>query len=318
MSARPEAGDRDRRLNLLDSVIYADGFDCALTLEELWRYGRTSIDPAALRRVLRDDPALCQIVIERDGLYCLADRPELLDQRPIKIRRARQLQHRARRVARALRHVPFVRGVFLTGSAAADHASESADLDLMVIVARSRLATVFLMLGSASRLLGRRLFCPNYYVAEGYSETRTPNLYVARELAQARVLAGHGSALVVRNPWLTNVFPNAAPDAGRDERGHTRLQRLLEVPLRGAFGDRLERRACRIAIARLGAHYRDRGEEIPPTVVESLEAGDALRFHAGKVEEKTLRRYAARRTEVAARLASLEREGETANSHGRP
>jgi predicted nucleotidyltransferase len=283
----------DEPLDLLDALIYGDVFDSAVTLDELWRYARTPIGREELRRRLREDAAIRRLVRERDGLYCLADRSGLTERRPERARRADALERRARRVARVLRHAPFVRGLALTGSAAARDAGEEGDVDLLVTVARERLGTAFLVLGSLSRLLRRSLFCPNYYVCEDKLELGAPNLYVARELAQARTLVGDGEALWRANPGLVQLFPNAEPPAGTRP-ARTRVQRVLEALL----GGRLERWARGVARARLRAHYGT----VPAEVEESFAAGAALRFHGSGVEARTLERYAARRAEVAARL----------------
>ena len=300
----------DARLDLLDPLIYADTFDCAATLEELWHYSRARSGREALRVGLRDDPVIRTLVAERDGLYCLCDRPGLLDRRAEQMARARVLQKRGRRVARAIRHVPFVRGIALTGSAAADDAPPGADVDLLVIAAPRRLGTVFALLGPASRLLGRRLFCPNYYVAEDHLALAPGGVYLARELAQARPLVGNARGLREANPWLYEVFPNlAAPAPLEEERaGPTRFQRLLESALEGVGGDRLEARARRLAESRLRAHYGGLGQDVPAEVSASFAAGVALRFHGGGMDTTTLGRYEARRAEIAERIAGLARE----------
>ena len=282
-------------------------FDCAVTFDELWQYARVAIDRDELRRRLRADPVLRRVVVERDGLYCLDGRSALLCERPKRILRARQMQRRARLVARVLRHLPFVHGLVLTGSTSADDATEQADIDLLVIVAADRLGTAFLLLGPASRLLGRRLFCPNWYMREGRLAIAPRSLYVARELAQARSLAGNADALRDSNPWMTELFPNAVapPALDRGLRGSTRLQRLLEASLRGALGDRLERWGRRVAVARLRAHYSGLGQEVPAEVAASFEAGVALCFHGYRYEQRTVEAYAARRAQVLNRLGSL-------------
>lgn len=283
----------DERLDLLDALLYGDVFDCAVTLDELRRYARVAIDREELRRRLREDPALRRLVRERGGLYCLEDRPHLLERRAERARRARQLERRARRVARLLRHAPYVRGLALTGSTAAGDAGEEGDVDLLVTVAPGRLGTVFLVLGSLSRIVGRRLFCPNYYVCEDRLRLGPATLYLGRELAQARHLAGDGSALWEVNPWLREMFPNAAPPVAT-RAARTALQRALE-PL---LGPGIERWARLVARARLRAHYGT----VPADVEEGFAAGAALRFHGSGVAARTLERYAARRGEIAARL----------------
>jgi predicted nucleotidyltransferase len=294
------------RLALLDGLIYADGFGCALTVDELWRYSAAPVSRDELQRCLREDGPVRELVCERDGLYSLANRTELIAQRPARIRRARRLQRRARRVARVLRHVPYVRGLLLTGSTAADDAREDADVDMLVVVAPGRLGTVFVVLGSVSRLLGRRPFCPNYYVCEGHLAVVPENLYMAHEIAQATALVGAADALRQANPWITARLPNAgaatAPKAAFPGGGV--LQRLLELPLRGKLGEQLERRARTLAEARLQAHYEAHGEPVPPRTLETLRDGTALSFHRGRQHERVLDRHDMLRARLEAELES--------------
>jgi predicted nucleotidyltransferase len=292
----------DERLDLIDALVYGDAFDCAVTLDELWRYSRIRVGREALLRLLEEDSALGSLVAERDGLYSFADRPELLASRRARIDRARALQRRASRVAGVIRHVPFVRAIALTGSAAADDAGEEADVDLLVVVERERLGTVFVLLGAASRVLGRRLFCPNYYVSNDDVAVEPRGLYVARELEQARVLVGDPNALRAANGWLRDVFPNLPPRSGHRPVGQTSpVQRLLESLL----GGRLEGWSRRLASARLRAHYGAFGSVVPPDVAAGFAAGRALRFHARDTVGQALGRYEVRRAQLAAALVGV-------------
>ncbi|MGH2956746.1 MAG: hypothetical protein ACRDL6_07115 [Solirubrobacterales bacterium] len=309
MTEAPATSVHGRRLDLLDAVIYADVFDCAVTLDELWRYSRTELGREALVINLREDPFLAGIVLERGGFYCLYGREDLVAERPARIERARRLERRARRVARVVRHLPFIRGLALTGSAAARDAGEGADADMLVVVAEERLGMVFFMLASASRLLGRRILCPNYYVREGLFPPGRGNLYQARELAQARNLLTDAPPGRDGLGWVNELLPNARVQTAPESCRATRVQRLLERSLRGRLGDRLERAGRRVALARLRAHHGGAGERVPPEVREDFVAGRALRFHRGRVEETTLERYRERRAEVARRLEWLAREG---------
>lgn len=273
------------RLDLVDAVLYGDVFDCAVTLEEAWRYARVAIGRDELALRLREG----RLVVEDAGLYCLAGREELLKRRPERMRHAARLERRSRRVAAVLRHFPFVRGLALTGSAAAGDAGEKDDVDLLVTVAADRLGTVFLLLASLSRLLGRRLFCPNYYLCEDRLGLGPANLYVAHELAQARMLVGDGAALWRANPWLEEMFPNADPPVS-DRPAGGRLQRALET----LVGGRLEPWARRVARRRLQAHHG----AVPADVQDAFAAGAALRFHRSGVAARTLELHRTRRVEL--------------------
>jgi hypothetical protein len=199
--------------------------------------------------------------------------------------------------------VPFVRGLTLTGSVAAGDASAGADVDLLVVVAPGRVGTVFLLLGPASRLLGRSLFCPNYYLGQDHLATDESGPYIAHELVQARPVVG-GDVLVAANPWVREVFPNVEAGAPRTLPQGSRLQGLFERPLRGRLGERVERRARAVALRRLQAHYGLHGRGVPAEVAERLAAGSALQFHGKRVKEHTLERYEARRGELQQQLAA--------------
>jgi predicted nucleotidyltransferase len=302
-----EATSADRgigeRLDLIDAAIYADLFDCAVTGEEMWRYSRASISRERLTELLESDPALRRLISGRGDLYCLRGREQLLEARGERRSRARQLHRRARAVARVLRHFPFVRGLLLTGSAGADDAPSGADLDLLVLVEPDRLATAFAILGTLSRLLGRETFCPNHYVAtDALRLDGRRDIYVARELVQARPLSGAAEALRAGNEWVVELLPNALDGARptAEPRPASRLQRLLERPCRGRGGDALERRLARLARWRLDHHYRGNGEPVPEQVAADFEAGRQLRFHGVNDTQGVLDRYERRRGELAA------------------
>ncbi len=308
------ASAADRRLGLIDGLLYADGYDCAVTLDELCRYATVPVEPGELARLLREDRALRAVVAERDGLYCLAGRAELAAARAERIERARRLKRRARRVARALRHVPFVRGLLLTGSTAADDAHHAADVDVLVLVAPGRLGTVFLLLGTSSRLLRRRLFCPNYYLRADDLALDGRTLYLAREIAQAAPLVGGADSLRRANPWLAGLLPNAfvTQPPGAPLASGSRLQRGLERALSGRVGHRLETRALRIAAARVHAHFAAAGEAVPPPVAARLASGASLEFHRGRRQEQALHRHAELRRRVALDLERLDRPRDAA------
>lgn len=300
-SAAPRISER---LDLIDAAIYADIFDCAVTEEEMWRYSRVRISREELSKLLERDPELRRLVSGRGDLYCLRGREQLLDSRPERRSRARQLQRRAGAVARVLRHLPFIRGLLLTGSAGADDAPAGADLDLLVLVEPNRLGTAFAVLGTLSRLLGRETFCPNHYVAtDALRLDGRRDIYVAHELAQARPLSGGADDLHAGNEWVARLLPNAELNGGAPATGparRSRLQRLLEVPCRGRAGDALERRLTRLARWRLEQHYQSNGESIPERVIADFEAGRQLRFHGVNDADGVLDRYERRRGELAA------------------
>ena len=302
MTARADNGDL---LGLLDGLLYGDAFDCAVTLDELWRFARVPIAQDELRRLLTGDPELARLVHERDGFYSLRGRSHLAGRRPARIERS-ILRRRARRVARVVRHAPFVRGLVLTGSAAADDAGPEADLDLLVICARGRIGTVFLLLASLSRLVGRRLLCPNYYLAADNLAVTRRDVYVGHEIARRRPARRSERRRCSRpTPGSASSSPTCVRRHGRAAPSDPVLQRALEAPLRGRAGKRLERLAGRVARSRLAAHYRARGERPPADVLDRLARGSSLSFHGLPLAEQALARYTSRVAELRAELGRI-------------
>jgi hypothetical protein len=267
-----------------------------------------SIQPTTLRAALDEDQALRSLVQELDGLFWVHGIRSPPLSRRARIERACALARRARRVARIIRHAPFVRGVALTGSVAAADADLNADVDFLVIAAPQRLATTFLLLGGLSRMVGRRVLCPNYYISADAIPSGSCSQYITREMAQARLLVGDRAEWLRATSWVREWFPNLDETSFRDDepmRGGGWVQRFVERALRGSLGDRLERRAARVALERLRVHHGHYGEEPPVAVVEKLRDGAELRFHAGGLAESVTEQYSAIRERVLAALRQL-------------
>jgi predicted nucleotidyltransferase len=288
----------DELLALVDAVVYADVFDSTVTLDELHRYARVLVDRASLEQVLADDPVLRTIVVERDGTIALRGRSEVFATGADRAGQVEHLRRRARRVARVLCHTPFVRGISLTGSVAAGDARDDSDVDMLLVVAPGRLGTVFALLGTVSRIVGRRVFCPNFYLSENNLTIRSQSIYVAREVAQTESLAGDAMRLREANPWVEAIFPNLPKptEPRQDLRTGGFGQHFVEALLGGRIGDRFERWARELAHRRLQAHY---GGLVPSEITRAFDAGEMLRFHRGDIELSVPRRYEARREEVA-------------------
>jgi hypothetical protein len=280
-------------IDVVDAVVYADIFDCAAREDDVWRFSRVALERGALGERLAE---LDGLIERRDGFVCLAGREDVLAGALERRRRAARLHRRARCVARVLQHAPFVRGLLLTGSAAAGEAAPGADPDLLVLVAPGRIGTAFALLGPLARLTGGHVLCPNHYRSVAHPAVEQRDLYVARELAQAWPLAGEASGFLEANTWMRELLPNAAPRGG--EVRALPLGRALQRVAEALLPSRLESRMRRIAHNRLGVHHHGAP---PADVLAALEAGIELRFHASQAHERALEGYAARRAAVLER-----------------
>jgi len=280
MKVHDGATGAEATMSIFDGVVYSDLFDCALRLDEVVRYSGRAVGPEEVVAALASS-SLGGAVVRKDGYFTVSGREGLVEQRVETQSRALRLQRRAQRVNRVLRLVPFVRGLILTGSVAAEAAAEDADIDLLVIVSPGRLAFVFLVLGGFSRLTRRRVFCANFYLSEDRLRVERHNLFVAREIAQARPLDEDAERFFEINDWIRDFLPNASPSRALGGRrpGARWMQRLLEWPFKGRFGRWCESFAGRVARRRIDAHYRAAPEDQRTMVSDRFAAGHELRFH---------------------------------------
>ena len=304
-------------VDALDGILYGDLFDCAPTLDEATRFSRLPITQDQLKTWL-ELPAVKSIVRHHDGFYCLTGRDEIVGLRMESLERARRLRKRASTIARCLQYVPFVRGVVLTGSVAVNDADKHADIDFLIIVAKRRLSSAFLLLGSFSRLTSLHVFCPNYYLSETHLEIRQRNQYVARELAQAEAMAGAGVNLHEANRWVDEYLPNArsAPTMVGSLLGGAALQWICECPFRGWLGDRLDRMLAPVSLSRLKAHHGARCEAVPEKVLQAFQDDIELRFHSAPQLRCVVERYEQLRKRTRASLDAAWHERTSAHCEG--
>lgn len=245
---------------ILQNLLYADLFNYPLTADEIHRYlPGIPVSPDTLHTILADGFAR-QALVQADGFYALPGRSEIIPLRQRREALAERLWARARRYARLIAHLPFVRLVAVTGTLAVGNVEAEDDIDFFIITVPGRLwlcRALVIGVVRLARLLGDEL-CPNYFLSERMLELTDRNLFTARELAQMVPLYGSAAyhRLRAANAWTSHFLPNAdAPPPGTgvsDLYGiPAHVKRLMERALAGRLGDWLERWERRRKIARL-------------------------------------------------------------------
>ncbi len=201
---------------ILRTLIYADLFDYALTLAEIHHF---LIGQAATRAEVQsalEDPVRLDGRVARQAEYLtLPCRENLVALRQERRAIAAVQWNQARRYARLIAHLPFVRMVAVTGALAVENSRQDDDIDYLIVTAPGHLWTVRgLTIGIVrlARVWGDQL-CPNFFVAENALFFPEHNLFTAHEIIQAVPLYGRDLYARYResNRWVETFLPNAQP-----------------------------------------------------------------------------------------------------------
>jgi hypothetical protein len=235
---------------ILRTLLYADVFNYPMTADEVHHYLiGLALPREQVLRALEASPWLADRTERVNGYFAARGRADTAAVREQRARASLELWATARRYARWLGNLPFVRMVAVTGALAMHNSEAGDDIDFLVVTAPGRVwLTRALCVGMVrlARGLGARL-CPNYVLAESALEQERQDLFVAHEVAQMTPLVGHALYQRMRqaNAWSLHYLPNAVgplrrePDAAPQGLGRA-LQRLGEWLLARRLGDRLE------------------------------------------------------------------------------
>ncbi len=274
-------------------VVYGDVFDFALTLAELHRYCPLEMSQQQLADEVGSNLHLAQALQQKDGLYFLRGREELVAIRHERRQASEKGWRIARRVMRILGNIPFIRGVLVTGSLAVGNSRPGDDIDFLVMTSPNRFWFVFGFIGVLQRIFSRRFLCANYYLSVDHLRLPRENFYTAREVLQARPLFGGATCQQFQeaNNWAFEHFPNAEHSVAADKETLERSGILgwtvdcFERLFGGRLGNALERFLRYFLKGRLFAHYASHGGEVPEDVLRSAMNGVELRFHGLSHEE---------------------------------
>lgn len=290
----------------VETVAYADVFECAMTESEVHRYLiGVEADRAAVRAAL-EGPRLDGRFLRRIGCHVtLVGREALVERRLSCAAVGAKLWQEAVRYGAWLSRFPFVRLVAVSGALAVDNAGRDADIDFFIMTEPDRLWLCRGLVIGLVRWASRRgvTLCPNYFLSER-ALALSPDLFAAHEIAQ---MVPFGDTAVYRrfrqvNRWTDHYLPNAG-DAPRVVESATAVRpawtRAAEWVGRSSWGGwverwerhrkigRFSRRAEGQAEARFSAesckgHFGGYGERVRRGLAERLRALDLSPREAGR------------------------------------
>ncbi len=188
------------RQSIIATIAYYDIFNKPLSCFEIWKY-LIRITPKEkvikaptyyeILKYLTDDRKLKQKISEKNGLYFLKGRNEIIKKRLNNQKRAIQKFRIIKKFNFIFGITPFLKSVFLSGSLAQETATESSDIDFMIIAREKRIWTCrfFLVLYSflfkkyrhGDKIKNR--FCLNHFITDDNLLIRNKNIYNAQTYA---------------------------------------------------------------------------------------------------------------------------------------
>lgn len=195
--------------SILSTIIYYNNLGQPLTVFEIYKYlikPRPSSSLSAIsdagfgfvqvRDCLEQSARLRNDIDSKNGFYFLRGKSGLIKQRITKYRIAIKKWKKAKRVAKWLQIIPFVRMVAVSGSLAINNTRKKSDIDLLVVARYRRiwltrlLVTLFIHLIGARRYkkLTANRFCLNHYITDQSLFISFKSLYNAQTYANLTML----------------------------------------------------------------------------------------------------------------------------------
>jgi hypothetical protein len=207
-----ELSDLEREI--LQTIAYFDVFSYPLTKAQLHAFlahvETTEYHLEEALHVLLNKHLLRS---SRDYFYSSTRTDELVTERLENERRASKMLKHARWVSFFLKHVPFVRAVFITGSLSKHVAPKKSDIDFMIIAELNRLWICKMILTGFRRIFlfnSKKYFCINLMVTEKAISFPQHNYFTAIEIATTQVFWNTAAFLKYQteNAWIRQVLPN--------------------------------------------------------------------------------------------------------------
>ena len=212
---------------ILRTLAYADVFDYPLTASEIWQF-LISKEKRGQEKIFKEMAVLKKEkrVKENRKFFHLPGRKEVIALRKKRKRWSRRKLIIARRTARWLRLIPFVKMVTVTGNLAMLNSDQDDDIDFLIVTTRGRLWFTRLLAVLLVELISSRRrpkdkkvkdkICLNMFLDEAHLglPKKERDLFSAHEVCQLKVLWEKKhlyQAFLAKNQWIKDFLPNWKP-----------------------------------------------------------------------------------------------------------
>lgn len=259
------------RDSILATLAYYDILDMSLTHLEVYKF---LINPARVYRTSEEikDASLHDVMItlakmvksetigQKNGFYFLPRKDELYDLRIASEKISAQKWKKMVSLAKWFAVVPYLRGLFASGSMAVGNVNEKSDFDILVISKPGRLYTARLFLYLVASLMRSRRgrydkiapnkFCLNHHIVDTRLRLEHESLFNAQTYASLKPILIEQdlfNSFYSANNWINKFVCNFKPNSDFVER---RLEankflsvvaKAMESLLDNRFGDFVEK-----------------------------------------------------------------------------
>ncbi len=295
--------------SLKQTLVYFDIARVPLTKEELYAYlwNPLQVKYQDFVLFLEGEAVPAGLVAQDRGFYFLPGREALVDQRREMVWFSEKKLKIARRAARLIRAVPFVKAVFVCNTVGAGQASEQSDVDFLIITAHRRIWIARLLVTGILQIFGLRRtkkniknkICLSFYLSEkslDLAEVRVADddIHFAFWIHQMLPIFDPDNVyelFLQANSWTKKYLPHISAASLRAY-AHSVPESVLgswwkrawQTMWAGGYGDLINQEAKKIQLSKMKFSAR-RSE--PKTGAGVVISDDMLKFH----EEDTRLRY---------------------------
>lgn len=208
--------------NILYTIAFYDCLNYPLTPLELrekfiCKFGK--VQKSSILEIERSLSSLEEFITKKDGLICLKGSEKLVGQRVRNQKIALAKLRRVKRWMKWLVWVPFLKGVFVTGTLGMKNSEKGSDWDVWVITAKGRIWLGRLFFTLILMLFGKKRddkkikdrFCLNHFLAMDGLELTDKNEFSASEISFSIPVYDefvHRQFIKENHHWAKEVMPN--------------------------------------------------------------------------------------------------------------
>lgn len=265
-------------VSILATLNYYDILDYPLTSWEVYKFliiPKNKLLTAKYIDILNEldnNEELRKQISVKCGFYFLKNRDILCSVRGKRTKLAEKRWRKARLILKIAASIPFLRGIFLSGSFTINNIRENSDIDLLLVTKEGRIWTTRFLISSFLSVLGQRRhgekiegrFCLNHYITKNFLAMDICSLYNAQTYASLIPVGchpeqspchpgldpgSHSRSIYQNNKWIDNFLCNSPIEAKHHIRScQTKefyvfryLRLALEFLLQRSMGDIVER-----------------------------------------------------------------------------